>query len=239
MVLALAIAGLSVPGFAWEGDDWLQAYWSTEMEWTQDEWGYGREQYVIFSEYKSYGQPTSVAKTNDGSLYPEARNLDDIDLVARVIFAKIVNVPPREDNAFAVAQVIKNRMGTSNTARSIVTARYQFSSISDGNPYFGNPSKYNDPQLWAQCVFLAGCLVNSDSIPLKYPSGNPGGEHTNIGTRIHFYDIQYGMPFYDINKVACTTSNITTKAYYYKAGTTYNKILTSPIKIGSHVYFKY
>ena len=246
LLTALVLSSsILVPCYAWDiydpfertGDkDHFDAYWSTEAHWTMDT-GFDRSQYVTLSEYNTYGQPISITPDNKNkNTYPECADLDDVDLVARVIYAEICNLTDIRNNAYAVAQVIKTRMGSNRTARQVVTEKCAFTSTHDGNTRFADTSLDNAPNTWAECVFLAGCLVEGDDIPLIDNSGNKYGD--DIGSRWNFCDISDKITFYTSSKKKCTSSNIESEAYYvYRKG--YKKITKSPIKIGNHVYFSY
>lgn len=57
---------------------------------------------------------------------------DDVDYIARTIFAEVINVSPRVKNAFCVAQIIENRVNSSSfpsTAKGVVSQANQFGAV--------------------------------------------------------------------------------------------------------------
>jgi len=193
---------------------------------------------IPFNTFKGLGRSITWKKTGNGTPYSTISSLTDIDAVARTIYAEICDAGGNNamEGAFAVAQVIKNRMNyQKKSARSIVTASSQFSCMNDGNKIFGYPasSSYNNYSVWAVSCFLAYNLV----------SNNINTYHNRIGSRKNFYDKKYGMPFYIYNNSTkkydrCTKSNITKATHYYGGGK-YNKISTSVIMIGGNAFYTY
>lgn len=240
LVVVLALVFTSITSaFAWNssGDisdnPWKYAWWTENSLWNDPNYGYGVNCGLSYGTYLTLGQPIAVTVVGNGVAYPECANLPDVDLVARCIYGEVCNLSDIENNAVAVAQVIKNRMtAQGKSARAIVTATYQFDACFDGNGRFKDPSLDNNPTAWAKCCYLAYQLVNNGALPVS------GGGFTNIGNRQFYYDLGWGMPFYTSSKVKCTSSNVTSAAYYYISGK-YNPITTSVIKIGNHCYFNY
>jgi hypothetical protein len=139
---------------------------------------------------------------------------DDVDLVARVIFAEICNDIPYRENAIGVAQVIMNRINHNwngknekqLTARIIVEEKGHFSCAWDPNKYLWDPSLAAKtpelfPPVWTLCCFLAAQLCAKASIP----------ENILGDMRQFFFDIQYGLPFCEgtINKDGKLVGKIT------------------------------
>lgn len=239
LVVALALVFTSITSsFAWNGGadstcdtPWEYSWWTENASWNDPNYGYpAADCNLTYSSYLNLGKPISVTIVGNGVAYPECANLSDVDLVARCIYAEVCNLSDIGNNAVAVAQVIKNRMGTTKTARTIVTATYQFDACFDGNSRFKDPSLDNNPDAWAKSCFLAYQLVTFGALPIS--------SFTNLGNRQFYYDLGWGMPFYLSNKTQCTSSNVTSAAFYY-IYSKYNPITTSVIKIGNHCYYNY
>lgn len=218
-------------------------YWELYDVWTTI---YGTSCYLYESEYQTSGN--SISSSQISSLSAEEK-------VARTILGEICNLSDREDNAYAVAQTIKNRMNHTNQSAVNVVSNGAYAAY--GQSAFRNPlsSTYlgGDYMLWAHCMWLAACLVDGGEIPTYY--------FTNIGNRRFCYDVLHSGTskfYYDLNiqngtksindinnyyttkpstAITCNLSNITTAVYYY-AWSRYNKITGSPIYIGGHIYYE-
>ncbi|MFB7814964.1 hypothetical protein ACFC0X_12310 [Paenibacillus chitinolyticus] len=193
---------------------------------------------LTWSSYTTYNTDVYAIGTTYGKKVSSTSSVtNDVDYVARTIFAEAINVNPRVDNAFAVAQSIRTRMGSTKTAKDIVSntswynatgsTAWKWPSNSNYDPA-GMEGELTQEELFANCLLLAEKLVNKNSIVLM---GN-----TDIGSRVNFYDIKDSVPFYTgANKTGqCTASNVTSAQYYQNY-----KITQSVIKIGNHVYYSY
>jgi hypothetical protein len=181
----------------------------------------------------------------------------DIDYIARTIFAEVINVSPRIDNAFCVAQIIENRMDSGSypsTAKGVVSQAGQFSSI--GTQAFLWPSNHNyDPafdgtddctqeELFMYCCYLAKTLYLGLTINSYY--NNPAHQQfcPDIdNNRYNFYHVSTSdCPFYLYSGLSgqVTPNNVEQANYYLQ-----NNITVDPIKVGQdslqvhHVYYTY
>ena len=191
--------------------------------------------YLDFKTSKGLGKKIIWPKGANGLPPSAISQISNIDVIARVIFAEIVPEIDHIKAAFAVAQVIKNRMvNDKKSAIQVVKSRLQFTPLTDGNVNFGNPagtSYTNRYALWQTCCNLAYNLVKN----------NVKTYNKQIGKRRHYYGLMYSIPFYIYDKktktyTKCTKENVT-KATHYSSN--YYSIKDSVVKIGTTVFFTY
>lgn len=176
---------------------------------------------------------------------------DDVDYIARTIFAEVINVSPRVKNAFCVAQIIENRVNSSSfpsTAKGVVSQANQFGAVGtqaflwpshrNYDPAFDSTDNCTQEELFMYCTFLAETLYEGKTIKTNYNNGGQDEFCPDLGSsRCFFYHISSSAcPFYRYANLQgkLTPSNVQ-QANYYK---TY-PLTKSIIKLGSHVYYNY
>ncbi|QUH30587.1 hypothetical protein [Vallitalea guaymasensis] len=201
------------------------SFQEVEHEWIGDYTGeYNRPRYLRYEAYDKMGKKISSSQVS---------SLSNVEKVARTILGEICNVPPRIDNAYAVAQAIKNRMDYDNkTAVQVISSGFD----AYGGGAFKDPLNYyyleDEYRLWAECAWLAACLVEGDSIPT---SG-----YDDIGNSRFFGDISvssYLKRFKLSNGTTCNETNIESATTFVCWGRK-NPILNTVKKFGNHVYFE-
>jgi len=216
---------------------------STEDSWSNTNWVAAQSQVDIEWNEPGYGLIWTVASSNlsisisdlQGGKYGAHVNsksdvTDNVDFIARTIFSEIINDKPRVDNAFALAQTIKNRARTglsgstpiavckSGAYEGINTQAFTWPSNHNYNPY--SSEGITKEYLFTQCLYLAKCLNTGYEIPVKYANGSSA--YPNVGNARYVYDTIKDIPFYlnanKVNQCQMTdpkASNYITKAKYY------------------------
>lgn len=182
---------------------------------------------------------------------------DDIDYIARTIFAEVINVSPRLDNAFCVAQVIENRMGNDSypsTAKGVVSQSGQFSAVGtqaflwpshhNYDPAFDNTDDCTQEELFMYCCYLAKTLYLDLTINTHLNNPSQQQIYPDIeSNRYNFYHVnEDDCPFYLYSGLSGqVTPNNVEEANYYRQ----YSITADPIKVGQdtlkvhHVYYSY
>lgn len=263
-VLALTLAfssALAFPASAagtWNDSNFDDAYSSAHRTWTNS-YGIGFSRtttlarsdfYSTTDTYPTFGE--TVPSTWGDSVTRYSSMDDQIDAIARTIYSEVINVKPRVDNAFAVAQVMYNRMHASgyggSTGIDVASASGQFAynsydafwdpqddnyNVSWSEPY------YTQEDVFTYATFLAEDLYKDRYIRTTTTMGDRVA--TDVGDRLFFYDISDNIPFYyGTSKIQCTASNVESAEYYLSPDDgQYHPITQSVIKIGDHVYYTY
>lgn len=237
-LVVLSLVGSLFGATAFAADSWDVSGNRTSIDGVTMQWSNTTNPYGIDPSTENV-DVYQIGNTYGNHVTSTSSVTNDADYVARTIFAEAINVSPRVDNAFAIAQTINNRMISSGqTAKQIVsntavyngtgTTPWLWPSKDTYDPAFSE-SGLTQEALYAHCLLLADRLVQNYNIPTL-------GSYTYIGSRVNFYDISSSVPFYTGSGKTgqCTASNVTSASYYQ----TY-PLKQSIIKIGNHVFYTY
>jgi len=231
----------------WNDAKVRDCYYSIDMIWNEPLWGLNSEGEVTVSIIYFLDDDYNDIYGEDISSVDEVK--DDVDFIARTIFAECINVKPRIENAFAIAQVIKNRADSDGKSpKEIVSNSGHFNAT--GERAFKMPSddrydpegwseNISQEELWIYCVYLAKCLDLGYEIPLETDNGYRQ-EHIDVGSAYNFHDVADYNPFYEYGNKSGKVDfskyddgDIVTQANYFNG----TKLTKKPIKIGNHVYY--
>ncbi len=230
----------------WNKDKIMDCVYSIDMIWNEPVYGLdtpGNVNIPVSKILHKYGRDISST----------SKAYDTVDFVARTIFSEAINVKPRIENAYAIAQVIRNRQQNTGKSLKYIVRSSQFNGTGS-RPWLKPSADEYDPEgwseditqeeLWIHCLYLAKALKLNYDIPTRQENGRK--VYINVENSYHMYDIADSNPFYryrntnsqiDFSKYDDADEIIYAK-YYYMNGE-FHKIKKTPIKIGSHIYYTY
>lgn len=175
---------------SWDKDKFMLAYSAIDLEWNEPGFGLmeGKDITVkINPEEIQYG---ITVKT------PFAVH-DDVDYIARTIFAEVMNGDEYIDNAFAVSQTIRNNMGNSKTAKQVILdtcktigCKIWLKPSHDIYKHKLEANNHTKEDLYVQCIYLAKCLIMKYDIPTK--DGRGRSMYTDIGSSTQYHIFKKG-----------------------------------------------
>lgn len=244
LIMTLSVGNIPVQAASdWVNANFQDSYFSIDMIWNEPEWGLDTPGNVSVPIGRfidgDYGQ--NISSVDDA--------YDDIDYVARTIFAECINVKPRETNANAIAQVIYNRMisdGTTlletvNPGAMNATGSHAWKYPSNDNYDPSSMEYLTQEELFIHCVYLAKALSLGYDIPTKTENG-VHEYYIDVESSYNFHDYgPYGVnEFYKyanesglVDFSQYDNGDVCTDANYFRT----KQVSKKPIKIGYHVYY--
>lgn len=158
----------------WSKDELIDSWSCVDMIWNHP-YPYGLDGTKAYIKPERFISDDSYGKR----IFFKNQVVDDIDYVARSIYATIIDDPPRVDNAFKLAQTIENGMKKYNlSAREVIDNTLKVNKRAFLWPSrFGNKitsdSRDNVTKelLFVQCCYLASVLVQDGTIPNRREDG--------------------------------------------------------------------